>query len=116
MAEELSEQRPLCNILAELVEDGSWRGYQKTTINGVIMVDGDFVQNGPIPITGLCCGDCFYLIDEEDGGDLNGFFLFLQIFSTVELSVDVAAAFVCYVSIYLGCDDILVAEEFLDGS
>ncbi len=34
----------------------------------------------------------------------------------MKLSVDVAEAFVCYVSIYLGCDDILVAEEFLDGS
>ncbi len=72
MTEELLEQRPLCNILAKLVKDGSWRGYQKTTINGVIMVDGDFVQNGPTPITGLCCADCFYFIDEEDGCGYDG--------------------------------------------
>ncbi len=45
-----------------------------------------------------------------------GSFLFLQIFAGVELAMDITEAFIRYVSIDLGCNDILVAEEFLDGS
>lgn len=42
--------------------------------------------------------------------------LSFQIFTGMKLSMNITQPFVCYVSIYLGCDDILVAEEFLDGS
>lgn len=43
-------------------------------------------------------------------------FSFFQVFSTVELAMDVAKTFICYVGVDLGTRDTAVAKKFLDGS